>query len=61
MAQKLMDLGTMPTNNSTQSSFWANLLNQGARGALGGYLYGRGARATRRRRPSKEDGGRGLL
>jgi hypothetical protein len=38
MAQKLMDLGTAPTNNSTQSSFWANLLNQGARGALGGYL-----------------------
>src|SRR3954463_211667 len=40
MAQKLMDVGAMPTNNSTQSSFWANLLNQGARGALGGYLYG---------------------
>lgn len=38
MAQKLMDLGTAPTNNSTQSSFWANLLNQGGRGALAGYL-----------------------
>jgi soluble lytic murein transglycosylase-like protein len=40
MAQKLMDLGAAPATNSTQSSFWANLLNQGARGALGGYLYG---------------------
>jgi hypothetical protein len=40
MAQKLMDVEKMPTNNSTQSSFWANLLNQGARGALGGYMYG---------------------
>src|SRR3954467_740089 len=39
MAQKLMDVEKLPTNNSTQSSFWANLLNQGARGALGGYLY----------------------
>jgi hypothetical protein len=38
MAQKLMELDKAPTNNSTQSSFWANLLNQGARGALGGYL-----------------------
>jgi hypothetical protein len=46
MAQKLMDVGAMPTNNSTQSSFWANLLNQGARGALGGYLY-QGVQADR--------------
>lgn len=39
MAQKLMELDKPPTTNATQSSFWANLLNQGARGALGGYLY----------------------
>jgi hypothetical protein len=46
MAQKLMDVQALPTNNSTQSSFWANLLNQGARGALGGYLY-QGVQADR--------------
>src|SRR3954463_13071517 len=40
MAQKLVEVDKPPTNNSSQSSFWANLLNQGARGALGGYMYG---------------------
>jgi hypothetical protein len=38
MAQKLMELDKQPTANSTQSSFWANLLNQGGRGLLGGFM-----------------------
>jgi hypothetical protein len=37
MAQQLMKLEE-PKVNASQSSFWANLLNQGLRGGLAGYL-----------------------
>jgi soluble lytic murein transglycosylase-like protein len=39
MAQKLMDMEKLPASNSSKSSFWANLLNQGRSGAASGYLY----------------------
>jgi hypothetical protein len=54
MAQKLMDVEKLPANNSTQGSFWANLLNQGARGALGGYLY-HGVQADREKEAKAQE------
>jgi hypothetical protein len=56
MAQKLMELDKAPATNSTQSSFWANLLNQGGRGLLGGYMMNqvKADAETERRRQEDE-------
>ena len=56
MAQKLMDLSDAPKVNASQSSFWANLLNQGGRGLLSGYLMNKaeGEAAAERTKQEKE-------